>query len=148
MKGYATERSPVTHAQQTLQTNPSILREGATLVHVGAAALPLALAGSVLLLLGASHPPAGATVSIASLGLLKTPAELAMIVVGVANLTVAGWVVNRAFGTPMPPWSRQGWTVCHLLPLRGRPRACRGVPLRGGAPVGRPRCGDGPGHAP
>ena len=43
-----------------------------------------------------------------SLGLLKTPTELAMIVVGVAILSVAGWVINRALGTPMPLWSSQG----------------------------------------
>ncbi len=58
--------------------------------------------------LRASHPPAGATVLIVSLGLLKTPTELAMIVAGVAILTVAGWVINRALGTPMPLWSSQG----------------------------------------
>ncbi len=91
-----------------LNDDPSILREGVTLTRLGAAALSLALAGSVLLLLGASHAPAGATVLIVSLALLKTPTELAMIVAGVAILTAAGWVINRALGTPMPLWSSQG----------------------------------------
>jgi CBS domain-containing membrane protein len=79
--------------------------EGVTLLRIGVAALSLALAGAVLLLLRASHPPAGATVLIVSLGLLKTPTELTMIMVGVAILIVAGWVINRALGTPVPAWA-------------------------------------------
>ena len=56
-----------------LLDDPSILVEGVTPLRIGAAALSLALTGAVLLLLRASHPPAGATVLIVSLGLLKTP---------------------------------------------------------------------------
>jgi CBS domain-containing membrane protein len=41
-----------------------------------------------LLLLRASHPPAGATVLIISLGLLTKPIEMTLIMVGVAILTV------------------------------------------------------------
>jgi CBS domain-containing membrane protein len=88
-----------------LYDDPSILIEGVTLVRVGTAALSLALTGAVLLLLRASHPPSGATVLIVSLGLLKTPTELAMIVAGVVLLTVAGWIINRALGTPVPVWA-------------------------------------------
>lgn len=88
--------------------DPSILVEGVTPARVGAAALSLALTGAVLLLLRASHPPAGATVLIVSLGLLKTPPELAMIVSGVALLVVAGWLVNRSLGTPFPVWYPKG----------------------------------------
>lgn len=91
-----------------LLDNPSILIEGVTLAHVGAAALSLALTGAVLLLLRASHPPSGATVLIVSLGLLKTPPELGAIAAGVVIPTVAGWVINRAFGVPMPVWASQG----------------------------------------
>lgn len=91
-----------------LLDNPSILVEGVTITRVGAAALSLALTGAVLLLLRATHPPSGATVLIVSLGLLKTPPELGSIAVGVVILTVAGWVINRAFGVPMPLWSSQG----------------------------------------
>jgi hypothetical protein len=28
--------------------------------------------------------------------------------VGVVILTVAGWVINRAFGVPVPLWSSRG----------------------------------------
>lgn len=85
-----------------LLDEPSILREGVTLVRAGAGTL--SLTGSVLLLLRASRPPAGATVLIVSLGLLKTPVELAMIMAGVVLLTVVAWAINRAAGVPAPVW--------------------------------------------
>jgi CBS domain-containing membrane protein len=85
-----------------LLDDPSILREGVAPARVGAGALSLALAGAVLLLLRASHPPAGATVLIVSLGLLKTPVELAM--AGVVLLTVVGWLINWTAGVPAPVW--------------------------------------------
>jgi CBS domain-containing membrane protein len=91
-----------------LLDNPSILVEGVTITRVGAAALSLALTGAVLLLLQSSHPPSGATVLIVSLGLLKTLPELGSIAMGVVILTVAGWVINRAFGVPLPLWSSRG----------------------------------------
>lgn len=90
-----------------LYDDASVLVEGVTLARVGAA-LSLALAGAVLLLLGTSHPPAGATVFIVSLGLLKLPTELTVIVAGVTLLVAAGWTVNRVLGTPMPAWSPKG----------------------------------------
>ncbi len=91
-----------------LLNNPSILVEGVTPLRIGAASLSLALTGAVLLLLRASHPPAGPTVLIVSLGLLTKPSEMAMIVVGVVILTVVGWVINRMFGVPVPLWASPG----------------------------------------
>ena len=92
-----------------LLDDPSILQEGVTLARVAAATLSLALTGAVLLLFGASHPPSGATVLIVSLGLLRTPAEMAMIVAGVVVLVLVGWLVNRAAGIPVPAWAaREG----------------------------------------
>ena len=88
-----------------LLDDPSILVEGVTPLRIGAAALSLALTGAVLLLLRASHPPAGATVLIVSLGLLTKPSEMTMIMVGVVILSVTGWVINRAFGVPVPAWA-------------------------------------------
>jgi hypothetical protein len=81
-----------------------ILAEGVTLARVGAAALSLALTGAVLLL-RSSHPLTGATTLIVSLGLLQTPLEMTMLMIGVVILTVAGWSMNRALGVPMPIWS-------------------------------------------
>ncbi len=91
-----------------LLDNPSILQEGVTLVRIGAGTLSLALTGAVLLLLRASHPPAGATVLIVSLGLLRTPTDLAMIAVGVVLVTVVGWAINRTAGVSVPIWGARG----------------------------------------
>ncbi len=88
-----------------LLDHPSILAEGVTLARTGAAAFSLALTGAVLLLLRSSHPPSGATTLIVSLGLLQTPREMVMLMVGVVLLTVVGWAINRALGVPMPVWS-------------------------------------------
>lgn len=88
-----------------LLDDPSVLREGVTLARIGAGSLSLALTGAVLLLLRSSHPPAGATVLIVSLGLLRTPREMLILMAGVVILTVAGWIINRAAGVPMPVWS-------------------------------------------
>lgn len=88
-----------------LLDNPSVLQEGMTLARVGAATLSTGLTGGILLLLRASHPPAGATVLIVSLGLLRRPFELLVLAIGVVILTVAGWAINRMAGVPMPVWS-------------------------------------------
>ena len=82
----------------------SILQEGVTLARIEAAALSMALTGAVLLLLQSSHPPAGATVLIVSLGLLQTPLEMLMLMSGVLLLTVVAWTINRLFGVPVPVW--------------------------------------------
>jgi CBS domain-containing membrane protein len=84
--------------------HPSILVEGVTLARVGAGTLSVALTGAVLLLLRSSHPPTGATTLIVSLGLLQTPHEMAMLMVGVVLLTIVGWTINRILGVPMPVW--------------------------------------------
>jgi CBS domain-containing membrane protein len=73
-------------------------------VAILAGALSLALTGTVLLLLDASHPPTGATTLIVSLGFLQTPPEMAALMAGVVLLTVVGWLLNRAAGVPMPVW--------------------------------------------
>ena len=87
-----------------LLNEPSVLQEGFTLSRVWAASLSLSLTGAVLLILKSSHPPAGATTLIVSLGLLKTPRELAALMAGVVLLTAVGWAVNRAAGIPVPLW--------------------------------------------
>lgn len=131
-----------------LLDDPSILIEGVTLPRIGAAALSLAFTGAVLLLLRASHPPAGATVLIVSLGLLTTPSEMAMILVGVVILTVAGWVINRAFGVPVPLWSgRDGTRLSPATlpsPPSGRRPRSRPPRLRGRWPSPRTRPGANP----
>ncbi len=86
-----------------LLDHPSILQEGVTLARIGAAALSMALTGAVLLLLKSSHPPAGASVLIVSLGLLQMPLEMMML--GILLLTVVAWILNCMVGVPVPVWA-------------------------------------------
>jgi CBS-domain-containing membrane protein len=88
-----------------LLDHPSILEEGVTLARVGAAAFSVALTVGVQLLLKSSHPAAEATVLIVSLGLLRTPREMLMLMIGVVLLVVVCWLINRAFGAPVPVWA-------------------------------------------
>jgi hypothetical protein len=71
---------------------------------VTAAALSLAVTGAVLVLLRISHPPAGATTLIVSLGLLTKPSYLVIIEIAVVLLTAQAWVINRIAGLPYPLW--------------------------------------------
>ncbi len=88
-----------------LLDHSSILQEGVTLARVGAGALSVALTGAALILLKSSHPPTGATTLIVSLGLLQTPREMAELMIGIVLLTIAGWIINRATGVPVPLWA-------------------------------------------
>jgi CBS-domain-containing membrane protein len=70
-----------------------------------AAALSLAFTGALMILLDAAHPPAGATTLIISLGIMTRPADLLVIEVAVALLTVQAFVINRLAGVDYPAWS-------------------------------------------
>lgn len=72
-----------------------------------AAALSLAATGAVMVLLKASHPPAGATTLIVSLGIIHEPRELAIIEVAVVLLSVQAFVINRLAGLDYPVWKRK-----------------------------------------
>ena len=50
------------------------------------------------------HPPAGATTLIVSLGILREPEQLAVLMVAVVLLTVQGFVINRLAGINYPWW--------------------------------------------
>jgi hypothetical protein len=88
-----------------LTTHPSVLQEGVTVPRIIAAAGSLAVTALVLLLLQASHPPAGATTLIVSLGLLHAPRQLAIAAASVVLVTAVDWLYNRATGTAMPVWA-------------------------------------------
>ncbi|MGH2804654.1 MAG: HPP family protein, partial [Thermoleophilaceae bacterium] len=83
----------------------SAFEEGVSPERIGAVALSVALTGGLLRLLRAAHPPAGATTIIVSSGLLAEPEEMLAIAAGVAIVTAAGWLLNRAMGVPAPAWS-------------------------------------------
>jgi CBS domain-containing membrane protein len=72
-----------------------------------AAALSLSATGALMALLRISHPPAGATTLIVSLGIISQPKELVIIEVAVTLLTIQAFVINRIAGIPYPVWSKQ-----------------------------------------
>jgi hypothetical protein len=51
-----------------------------------------------------SHPPAGATTLIVSLGVLATPRDLLALAAGVLLLTIVSWLINSACGVRPPRW--------------------------------------------
>jgi CBS domain-containing membrane protein len=85
--------------------DPSAIETGFTAERVACVALSLAFTGGILRLLRAAHPPAGATTVIVSIGLLTTADELAILLAGVALLSLAAWCLNRAMGVPAPAWT-------------------------------------------
>jgi CBS-domain-containing membrane protein len=56
-------------------------------------------------LLRVSHPPAGATTLIVSLGIISQPKELVIIELAVLLLTAQAFAINRLAGFPYPLWS-------------------------------------------
>lgn len=69
-----------------------------------AAALSLAATGALMILFNASHPPAGATTLIVSLGIITKPADLAIIEAAVVLLVLQAFYLNRLAGVPYPRW--------------------------------------------
>jgi len=70
-----------------------------------AAALSLSATGAFMVLLDVSHPPAGATTLIISLGIISKPRELVIIEVAVFLLVAQALVINRLAGLPYPMWN-------------------------------------------
>jgi len=69
-----------------------------------AAALSLSATGALMVLCKVSHPPAGATTLIVSLGIIATPKDLIVIEAAVVLLTVQAFALNRLAGIPYPLW--------------------------------------------
>ena len=63
---------------------------GVSAARVGSAALSLASSGALMILLKASHPPAGATTLIISLGIVTRPFHLAVIEIAVLRADLSG----------------------------------------------------------
>lgn len=75
-----------------------------------AAALSLSATGAFMVLLDVSHPPAGATTLIISLGIISKPRELVIIEVAVFLLVAQALVINRLAGLPYPLWDAAATT--------------------------------------
>ena len=69
-----------------------------------AAAFSLSATGASMSLLDVSHPPAGATTLIVSLGIIARPRELVVIEVAVFLLVAQALLINRLAGLPYPFW--------------------------------------------
>jgi CBS domain-containing membrane protein len=81
------------------------LATGVDASRVGAVALSLGLTSGLMVLLRTPHPPAGATTMIISLGILREPWQLAVLMVAVLLLTLQALVINRLAGLPYPLWA-------------------------------------------
>ncbi|QBD79001.1 HPP family protein [Ktedonosporobacter rubrisoli] len=88
-----------------LTTAGPALSVGVTWPRVFAAALSLGLTAGVMVLLKSPHPPAGATTLIVSLGILKEPWQLLLLMIAVLLLTLQAIAINRLAGIPYPLWS-------------------------------------------
>lgn len=76
-----------------------------TWARVGAAALSLGLTSGLMVWLRVPHPPAGATTLIVSLGILREPSQLAVLMLAVLLLVVQGYVINHLAGIDYPRWA-------------------------------------------
>ena len=70
-----------------------------------AAALSLSSTGALMVFLDVSHPPAGATTLIVSLGIISKPLELVIIEVAVFLLVAQALAINRLAGLWYPWWN-------------------------------------------
>jgi CBS-domain-containing membrane protein len=85
--------------------DPPALASSVTAARAGAAGLSLGLTSGVMVWAGVPHPPAGATTLIVSLGILREPEQLVVLMVAVALLVVQAFVINRLAGIGYPRWS-------------------------------------------
>jgi CBS domain-containing membrane protein len=91
-------------ALTTASSPPFALHAGIHGPRVLAAALSLSATGALMALFRVSHPPAGATTLIVSLGIISQPKELVIIEVAVVLLTAQALAINRLAGLPYPLW--------------------------------------------
>jgi CBS domain-containing membrane protein len=88
-----------------LTDDPPALASSVTGGRVGAAALSLALTSAAMVWTRLPHPPAGATTLIVSLGILREPEQLAVLMIAVVLLVAQGFAINRLAGIDYPLWS-------------------------------------------
>lgn len=91
-----------------LQDAAPALSSEVTAGRVGAAAMSLGLTAGLMVWFKVPHPPAGATTLIVSLGILRTPSHLVVLMVAVVLLTIQGFVINRIAGLDYPRWAARG----------------------------------------
>jgi len=90
-----------------LASAPAVNMVGVAPMRILAAALSLALTGSLMILFKAAHPPAGATTLIIALGIVTKPFHLLTIELAVALLTAQSILINRLAGIDYPIWAKR-----------------------------------------
>lgn len=91
----------------TVASSPPFgMHPGVHAARVLAAALSLSATGALMALFRVSHPPAGATTLIVSLGIISQPRELVIIEIAVILLTAQALAINRLAGIPYPLWRK------------------------------------------
>jgi len=70
-----------------------------------AAGLSLGMTSALMVALDRGHPPAGATTLIVSLGLMRTPRQLLILMAAVVLLIAFGWLVHKVARTTYPMWA-------------------------------------------
>jgi hypothetical protein len=90
-----------------LSTTPPNLSD-VTAPRIGAVTVCLCLTLSLIVWLNVPHAPAGATALIVALGLLRTPAQLAILMIAVVLLIGQGVAINRLAMIPYPWWAPAG----------------------------------------
>lgn len=88
-----------------LQHAGPALATGVSASRVGAAAISLGLTSGLMVWARVPHPPAGATTLIVSLGILREPWQLAVLMLAVLLLVLQGLAINRLAGIPYPLWA-------------------------------------------
>jgi CBS domain-containing membrane protein len=83
----------------------SVTAEGVSAMRILAAAASLGTTGAAMVLLGVSHPPAGATTLIVSLGFITDLRQLLVIEAAVVALLIHALAINRLAGVDYPLWS-------------------------------------------
>ncbi|HEY8490096.1 MAG TPA: HPP family protein [Dehalococcoidia bacterium] len=78
---------------------------GVTWPRVLAAACSLGFTSGLMVWCRVPHPPAGATTLIISLGILREPWQVAVLMLAVVLLTVQAFLINRLAGIPYPLWA-------------------------------------------
>eukprot|EP01083_Nonionella_stella_P316758 1150248_1 len=84
-----------------------VFLEGVILDRVFCAAMSVGITCAFMVLFNVAHPPAGATTLIVSLGILKTPMQLVIMMSAVLLITIEAFILNRIFRQDAiyPIWS-------------------------------------------
>jgi CBS domain-containing membrane protein len=81
-----------------------VLETGMSVARVLSVGLAVALSIGAAVYLDVEHPPATATTLMFSLGFMSSLADLGVLMVAVASVTIQAMIINRRAGFPYPLW--------------------------------------------